>query len=384
MAALVAGRGVTGAEAALAAVAEAADVAEVALHRISLPLRRAHRAGHGDLAVRDLVLVRVALTDGSVGWGECSALGHPTYSGEYADGAMAVLRHEVVPWILSGTGGPVVGHPMAASAVVTAHIDALLRRSGTPLVERLGALHGQPAASVATTAVVGRYASTDRLLAVVDEHLAQGAALVKLKITPHPTDMANLVAVRSAWPEVALAVDANGTLDQRSSSFLEGLHLAYVEQPAPADDLLGSARIAERLSCPVALDESATSIGALDAALALGAGTVVNVKPSRLGGPYAAAAVARKAFDAGCASFVGGMLECGVGRAAALALAALPTFSFPADLGPSERYFERDVTQPIGLDGRGRVVVPVGPGLGVEPVQEVLEQVASERSLHLR
>lgn len=384
MAPLATGCRVTGAVAALAAVAEAHDVAEVELVRVRMPLRRAHRAGHGDLSLRDLVLVRLTLTDGAIGWGECSALTHPTYSNEYTLGAMAVLRDEVAPWVLSGSGGPVVGHPMAASAVVVAHVDALLRRSGTALVERLGTLHGRPAESVPTTAVIGRHASTDRLLEVVAERISEGVAMVKLKITPHPGDMANLGAVRAAWPELPLAVDANGTLDHRSLTFLDGLGLAYVEQPAPADDLLGSARMAERLSCPVALDESATSLGALEVALAVGAGAMVNVKPARLGGPYAAVAVARQVFDAGCGVFVGGMLESGVGRAAALALAALPIFALPADLGPSDRYFERDLTAPIEVDGEGRVLVPRGPGIGVVPDPDLLDDMAVERSVLTR
>ena len=166
----------TEADAALAAVAEAGDVAEVELVRVHLPLREVHRAGHGELGVRDLVLVRVTLDDGSVGWGECSALTHPTYSSEYTAGALALLRHEVVPWLLGGADRPVVGHPMAASAVVAAHVDALLRRTETSLVERLGSLHGRPRPAVATTAVVSRHDDTDELLGSVDERLRSGAS----------------------------------------------------------------------------------------------------------------------------------------------------------------------------------------------------------------
>ena len=142
--------------------------------------------------------------------------------------------------------------------------------------------------------------------------------------------------------------------------------------------------MAERLSCPIALDESATSLGALEVALTLGAGAVVNVKPARLGGPYAAVAVARQVFDAGGGVFVGGMLESGVGRAAALAVAALPIFALPADLGPSNRYFERDLTDPIGVDDVGRVLVPQGPGIGVVPDPSLLDAMAVERSVHTR
>jgi O-succinylbenzoate synthase len=125
-------------------------------------------------------------------------------------------------------------------------------------------------------------------------------------------------------------------------------------------------------------------MAALDVALTVGAGTLVNVKPSRLGGPLAAVDVARRVGDAGCAAFVGGMLESGIGRASALAVAALPIFGLPADLGPSDRYFEQDVTPPIGLDGRGAVVVPPGPGIGVVPDPEVLAEVTVERSVHTR
>jgi len=375
---------VTEADAALAAVAEAGDVAEVELVRVHLPLREVHRAGHGELGVRDLVLVRVTLDDGSVGWGECSALTHPTYSSEYTAGALALLRHEVVPWLLGGADRPVVGHPMAASAVVAAHVDALLRRTETSLVERLGSLHGRPRPAVATTAVVSRHDDTDELLGSVDERLRSGASMVKLKVTPHPDDMANLGAVRATWPDLALAVDGNGTLDHRSVAYLDGLDLVYVEQPAPADDLLGSARMAERLSCPVALDESATSVAALEVAMTVGAATVFNVKPSRLGGPYAAAAAARHVFDAGGGVFVGGMLESGVGRAAALALASLPVFAIPSDLGPSHRYFENDVTRPLEVDGEGRMIVPRGPGIGLVPDPALLAAVTVERSVHQR
>ena len=114
-------------------------------------------------------------------------------------------------------------------------------------------------------------------------------------------------------------------------------------------------------------------------AVALGSGAVLNVKPARLGGVQAAADLARVAADHGWATFVGGMLELGVGRAAAVAVAALPTFGLPTDLGPSARYVEREVTSPIVVDEAGRLVVPSGPGIGVEPDAGVLAEVAVDR-----
>ena len=61
----------------------------------------------------------------------------------------------------------------------------------------------------------------------------------------------------------------------------------------------------------------------------------------------------KTAADRGIPVFVGGMLESGVGRAAALAVAALPGCTGASDLGPSTRYFDPDLTEPFELTADG-------------------------------
>jgi O-succinylbenzoate synthase len=73
------------------------------------------------------------------------------------------------------------------------------------------------------------------------------------------------------------------------------------------------------------------------------------------------------------------MLETGIGRAANLALAALPGFTLPGDTSASRRYYATDVTPEFELDARGRIAVPTGPGIGVEPLPEVLAEVTTAR-----
>jgi O-succinylbenzoate synthase len=68
------------------------------------------------------------------------------------------------------------------------------------------------------------------------------------------------------------------------------------------------------------------------------------------------------------------MLETGIGRAANVALAALPNFTLPGDTSASDRYYSRDITDPFVLED-GHVRVPTGPGLGVEPDPEALDAV---------
>jgi O-succinylbenzoate synthase len=355
----------------------------VELVRVQVPLRHAHRAAHGSEDVRDLVLVGASFADGTVGWGECSALARPTYSAEHTAGAWLVLRDELVPAVLAGRAPGVVGHPMASAAVLTALTDALLRRVERSLAVELAATLGaNPLASVPTCAVVGRADEVDDVLALVEARVQERVAMVKLKVTPDQRDLAAVGAVREAWPDLALAVDFNGTADADSLRRLDRLHLDYVEQPAPAEDLVRSAHLASLIEAPVALDESMTSTGALDAAVALGAGRIANVKPARCGGPHAAAVMVGHARNAGLEVFVGGMLESGVGRAAALAVAALPGCTLPTDLGPSSAYFDEDVIEPpITTDGSGRVLVPTGPGIGVAPVASHLERFAVDRSV---
>jgi O-succinylbenzoate synthase len=56
-----------------------------------------------------------------------------------------------------------------------------------------------------------------------------------------------------------------------------------------------------------------------------------------------------------------------VGRAANLALAALPGFMLPGDTSASARYFADDLTEPFVMAPDGTMAVPSGPGIGVEP-----------------
>jgi len=74
------------------------------------------------------------------------------------------------------------------------------------------------------------------------------------------------------------------------------------------------------------------------------------------------------------------MLETGIGRAANVALAALPNFTLPGDTSASDRYFHRDITEPFRLHD-GRLSVPQGPGIGVTPLQDALEDVTTSAEL---
>ena len=341
----------------------------IELRRVRLPLVEPFRTSSGVQRDRVAVLVR-AFVDGAEGWGECAALEAPGYTSEYVDGAIEVLRRFLVPRVLAGESTAAVrGHPMAKAALSTAVLDATLRLSGTSLAQSLGAVRDRVEVGVA----VGIASSVDELLDVVARRVAEGYRRVKLKIQPG-WDVEPVAAVRSRFGDVALSVDANGSYaggDVAHLRRLDEFGLVLVEQPLPADDLVGHAELARALRTPVCLDESISSAGDAAAAVALGACSVVNVKPGRVGGLAEAVAVHDVCAAAGVPVWCGGMLETGLGRAACLALAALPNFTLPADLSASERYYAEDLTEPFVLED-GCLRVPDGPGIGVSPRPDVL------------
>ncbi len=352
------------------------------LRRIRLPLVQPWRWPGGTLTEREVILVR-AVGAHSEGWGECATFPAPTYSPEWLDGAWDILRHHLVPRVLglSLTAETlplteIQGHHMAKAAVELAVLDAELRAAGRSLAQCLGATRTRVMAGVA----VGLTGSLPDLLDEVGRRVAEGYRRVKLKIRPG-WDVEPVLAVRAAFPDLALQVDANGGYRLADASRLAALdeaHLLCLEQPLPGDDLVGHAAWAGKMATPVCLDESITSAADAQTALALGACQVINVKAGRVGGYLEAVRVHDLCALRGVAVCCGGLLETGVGRTANLALAALPNFSLPGDLSASDRFYREDVTEAVVLGHDGTIAVPVGPGTGAVLRVDVLDEATVE------
>ena len=316
----------------------------------------------------------------------------PLYTSEYVDGAEAVIGSHLVPrlWAASCERGAdvgpalraVKGHPMAKAALELAVLDAELKRDGVSLAAHLGATRDRVPAGVA----VGVAPSIPDLLDRVAELVAAGYRRVKLKIGPG-WDVTPVRAVRERFgPDLAVQVDANGSFtlaDAGRLSELDAFGLLLIEQPLPEEDLLGSAELARQLRTPLCLDESITSYASADLAIWLGACAVVNIKPGRVGGLLEARRIHDLCRARDVPVWCGGMLETGIGRAANVALAALPGFTLPGDLSASDRYFATDLTTPFTLDD-GCLSVPDGTGIGVAVDVGLIEDLTVRRTVLVR
>jgi O-succinylbenzoate synthase len=364
-------------------------IEHVELRRVAMPLVTPFRTSFGTETERDVLLVKAEGPDG-VGWGECVAMNEPLYSAEYVDGAHAVIRDHLLPRLARAGDitaeqvgpalAPIKGHPMAKAALELAVLDAELTARGESLATHLGAVHDTVPAGVS----VGLAPSIPELLETVGAHLAEGYVRIKLKIEPG-CDIEPVRAVRERFgDDVLLQVDANTAYtraDAKHLAQLDAFGLLLIEQPLPEDDLAGHAQLAGRMTTPICLDESITSAAVTADAIARGACSIVNIKAGRVGGYLEARRVHDVCVALDVPVWCGGMLETGLGRAANLALAALPGFTLPGDISASDRYWLRDITPPFHLED-GAIRVPTGPGLGVRPDAAVLAQLTTQLERH--
>ena len=349
----------------------------IELWRGGIELVSPFRTSFGTDTSRDLLYVR-AVGDENAGWGECVAGTEPNYSSEYLENCIEVISRFLVPMLRAdstaqsfiSTATPIRGNYMSKACVEAALLDLQLRDQKISLAKFLGATK----TSVPSGVSVGIQNSLDDLIRVVGQYLAQGYVRVKLKIEPG-SDIELVRAVRKEFgDEILLQVDANAAYTVADAMHLKQLdefNLLLIEQPLPEDDLAGHVELARQIKTPICLDESVISFDSARGALDLKACSIINIKPGRVGGYLEAKKIHDLCVSRGVPVWCGGMLETGIGRAANLALAALPGFSLPGDISASARYFAPDITPPFVIEN-GHIAVPNSVGIGVEPLPEML------------
>lgn len=353
-------------------------LSSITLREIRLPLREPFRISSGVLEERRICLLQLLDSDGTEVWAECVADALPNYSPETIDTAWLAIRQWIAPRVLDGDiahpsevhallSRDFRGHEMAKAAVEMGSWAMAATKAGQPLARFIGGERTR----IATGISLGIQSSPEALVERARAAYAAGYGKIKLKIRPGQ-DVDYVAAVRTALdPEVHLMADANSAYtlsDADHLARLDEFDLIMIEQPLGCDDLVRHAALQRRLSTPICLDESITSVDRAEDMLELGSGRIINIKPGRVGGFRTSLAIHDLCRSRGVPVWCGGMLESGIGRSYNVALASLPGFSLPGDLSPSARYWERDVVRPEWtMDSEGMVQVPLEqPGLGVQ------------------
>jgi D-galactarolactone cycloisomerase len=327
----------------------------------------------------DSLFVRVCTDAGIEGWGE--GWGHaacPTTSAALAtlvgpaligrdpgdrSALMAELFHR---FHIHGRTGAVVH---ALSAIDIALWDLAGKMASLPICALLGA---QPRELTAYASLL-RYAEPGLVAAAVERAVSQGFRHLKL----HEVRLDTIRAAREACGnDVWLALDTNCPWSVSESIArareLEPLRLAWLEEPVwPPEDHVGLAKVRASTSLPIAAGENVSGIHELQTILQAGALDICQPSVIKFGG-ISAVAKAVALIEAHGVDYVPHCFYFGPGYLASLHLAAAfaPAVPFELFFGDLEASPYHDAVRAK----RGKLAVPTGPGLGLEPDMEVVNR----------
>ncbi len=373
-------------------------IRDVKFYPIYLPFVEPLRTSFGEEPFKAAILVEVITEDGVHGWGEACTEIKPGYGAETMVTGLHVLENFLIPDLIGQTlNAPTDvpgllrmtrGHHHTKAGLEGAVWDAFARTNDLRLVDLFSAFlpEGHTSRGKAVVGVsIGIQPTHDKTIAIIKKRVDQGYGRIKLKIAPG-WDVELARAVRAAFPDILLMLDANSAYSLADADHLKQLDafdLLMIEQPLGHDDIYEHSKLQPQLKTPLCLDESIKSANDLRLALELGAIGILNLKPARVGGFSESIEIYKVCAAHGLPLWIGGMLETGVGRAQNVAFASLPAVTLPCDISATDRYFNPDIAEPAFALGAGSTLsVPDGYGIGVEIVCERLDEAVARWDEH--
>jgi len=356
-------------------------IESVTLHHISMPLVAAFETSFGRETERECIIIEIR-SEGITAYGECVASRDPGYNYETTGTSLHIIKDFIAPAIL-GTDikdaddfqrrvSGIRGHQLAKAGVEMALWDLIGKREGKSLRALFGGIRDKVEVGVS----IGIQDSPQKLVETATDFVNKGYARVKIKIKPG-RDVEDAIAVRNAFPNLRLQVDANSAYSMEDAEHLkpmDDLNLLLIEQPLFEDDIWDHHKFQAKFKTPVCLDESIVSPRHARYAIEMNACKIINIKAGRLGGLSQGIMVHDLCQQQRMPVWCGGMLETGIGRASNLALASMPNFTLPGDVSASDRYYKRDIThERFVLNSDSTIDVPNGAGLGVTVDEEALK-----------
>lgn len=334
--------------------------------------------GDRNLPAVDSLLVKVTTDQGLEGWGEAFGFRAVASAKLAVDELIAPLcigqdATRIGPLMLEvqkklhvfGRGGALA---YGMSAVDIALWDIAGKLANAPVCRLLGG----GVADLACYASLSRYSDPSLVRAGVRRAIEAGFRTLKL----HEIEPAAIRAAREeAGPDIELTVDVNcpWTLTQARASAeeLKAVGLKWLEEPLwPPENFDGLAELRRTSGIPIAAGENVSTLMDFERLLAAKAVDFVQPSPAKMGG----ISELRKVFSLAAVHNIPVMPHSfydGPGLLAAIhTTAALGT----ADSMIEWRWFDVEATVYGGAltPKRGRISVPQGPGLGIDPDPDVI------------
>ncbi len=348
---------------------------------VDVPTVRKHKLSSTSVTAQNYVIVQIRLTSGIEGIGEAATLGGPRWSEESVESIKATIDTYLAPALI-GVSADRLGSARLRMDAAAKRNNAAKGAIESALFDAVGKTLNLPAAALLGGAVrdaipvLWTLASGDPAQEIEEAERKLEARLhntfkVKIGALSPAEDMVRMTKLaRALEGRATLIVDANQAWDEtialRCVRVLADLGVTLIEQPLPAWNNAGMARLSARSTVPLMADESVfTTHDMLDVARQAAA-EVVSLKIVKHGGLIATKSVAAVADAAGIGLYGGCLLESSVG-----ASAHLQVFATLSDLPWGCEHFgpqiltEDLVAEPLRF-ADFQIHLPTGPGLGVE------------------
>ena len=354
-------------------------IERVEVFGVAMPLVMEFKNAYLSKSVVKSAIVRITATGGAVGYGNIDPT--PGYSKEGIEDSLKMIQDRLAPAVMGMDPANIHRITAKLESVAPDFLDAkaTIDMACTDLAARVA---GMPVHTYLGGAVKDRLLFNAWIGILPPEEAAketlgwqkQGFRSCKIKVGGNiQADRDRVKAVREAvGPEFNIRIDANAGYDADTSIKLAELVAPYklqlFEQPVPADDIAGMARVrkaANAVGVPIMADESVLDHASLIRIIRMDAADIVKVKVMKQGGFLNTRRMIATAEAAGIRCVVGHGFGLGVNTMAEIMLAA--TSDNVIDglecVGPLKTK-DDVVTQKLDLT-RGSIALPAGPGLGV-------------------
>jgi muconate cycloisomerase len=372
---------------------------------IDLPKRRAHNwASKMSTPIGSHLVVKLSDDEGHVGWGETPAIPtwggpHMRYYGESPETASVLIQDHLWPAVRGSSplepavlhmamDRVVKGNPYAKAAIDIACFDLAGRALGVPVSTLLGGCVRDRIEVCHSLGIM----DDDPALDEAERAVAEGIRTIKLKTGVDPErDIRLVTRLRErVGDDVRIRVDANEGYRTVSEAVrvttrqVDDGGIFLCEQPMQGARAL--ADVARRVQVPLMADESAWTAQDIVELAELRAAETFSLYVTKPGGLYRARAQATVAETLGFVCDIGGSIEMGIGNAANLHLgAATPIATLPSvcpvsspDPAPgiAGNYYTDDIIATGITYEDGCLLVPTGPGLGIEVDEDKIQKYA--------
>ncbi len=355
-------------------------IERVEVFGVAVPLIGEYKNAYKSKSIQRSAVVRITASGGAVGLGNIDP--SPGYSKETIEQSLEVLERTLAPAVigldptnvhrvLEKINPAVEGFYDAKAAIEMACVDLAARVAGMPVHAYLG---GAEKDKLLFNAWIG-ILTPDEAVKETMGWKSRGFRSAKIKVGGNiQADRDRVKAVREAvGPEFNIRIDANCGYDADTSIELAKMvapyNLQLFEQPVPADDIKGMARVrreANAVGVPIMADESVLDHASLIDIIRHDAADIVKVKVMKQGGFLNTRRMIATAEAAGIRCVVGHGFGLGVNTMAEIMLAA--TSKNVIDglecVGPLKTS-DDIVTRKLDISS-GSIALPGGPGLGVE------------------